>query len=519
MTGASAHPPRQRALDIQTPLRVLVVEDRPADAELMMAELRRTGFDVDGTRVDTQADFVRELKARPDVVLADYSLPEFDAIRALGVLWESDVTAPLIVVTGQLGDEAAAECMKLGACDYVLKDRLARLGPAVEIALQQRRLELETRQAEAALKDSEERLKLVLEGSRNSFWDRDLRTGAVELSPQLALMLGYGETEQPRIASEWTDFVHPDDRSQAAATLQAHLEGKTPDYEAEYRLRCKSGTWLWVLDRGRVVARDDDGRPVRVAGTHRDITEAKAVRERLTESLQQLRALARRLQTVREEERAGIAREVHDVLRQEMTGLKMDVAWLSGRLAKAAGPDDIAPLLEKLEAMSGHIDLTIQNIRRISTELRPAVLDALGLVAALEWQARDFAKRTGVACAFVSELEDIDLDTERATAVFRIFQESLTNVTRHAKASQVTARVAVRPAAGSDQRQSSRMLAGILHLSVEDDGVGMPKSRTGAQRSLGLLGMQERAMIFGGHVTVEGEPGFGTTVSLTMPLG
>jgi signal transduction histidine kinase len=230
---------------------------------------------------------------------------------------------------------------------------------------------------------------------------------------------------------------------------------------------------------------------------------------------------------VREEERAGIAREVHDVLGQEMTGLKMDVAWLSGRLAKLVGPPAastsetegqdgaIRPLLEKLEAMSGHIDMTINNIRRISTELRPAVLDALGLVPALEWQASDFTKRTGVACHFASELDDVELDNERATAVFRIFQESLTNVTRHAKATKVRAKLAVSaPADGAPNAPG-----GTLYLTVEDNGVGMPKVRQGTQRSLGLLGMQERAMIFGGHVTVEGEHGVGTRVSLSMPLG
>lgn len=489
---------------VRTPLTVVVVEDRPTDAELMMAELRRSGFDLRWTRVDTQDDFVRALQTRPDIVLADYSLPSFDAIRALSVLWEVDPTIPLIVVTGQLGDEAAAECMKLGACDYVLKDRLARLGPAVEIALQQRRLDQERRMAEAALQESEERLKLVLEGSQNSFWDYNIKTGVVERSSQLAVMLGYEPGDIASINAHWPDYVHPDDLPQAVQAFEDHIAGKTPAYEAEYRLKCKDGGWIWVMDHGRVVARDRDGRPLRVAGTHRDVTDAKATRERLTESLSMLRALARRLQTVREEERAGIAREVHDVLGQEMTGLKMDVAWLSSRLSRASQSDDLQPLLDKLASMSENIDLTIQNIRRISTELRPAVLDALGLVPALEWQARDFTTRTGVPCRFVTDLDDIDVDNERATAVFRIAQEALTNVTRHARASEVTIRLS---------RDD-----GAIRLSVKDNGIGMPKNAIEARRSLGLLGMQERAMIFGGHVEFESEPGKGTLVALRMPL-
>lgn len=488
----------------RTPLKVVVVEDRALDAELMMAELHRSGFDVHWERVDNQEDFLAALKMLPDIVLADYSLPEFDAIRALGALWEVDPTIPLIVVTGQLGDEAAAECMKLGACDYVLKDRLARLGPAVEIALQQRRLERERRMAEAALQESEERLKLVLEGSQNSFWDCHMDTGTCERSEQLAIMLGYDPAEIETISANWADYIHPDDAAQAAQAFRDHVEGKTPHYEAEYRLRRKDGGWTWILDHGRVVARDASGRPIRVAGTHRDISESKAVRERLTESLAMLRALARRLQTVREAERSGIAREVHDVLGQEMTGLKMDVAWLQSRLSKMSGTDDVEPLLEKLSAMSAAIDTTIQNIRRISTELRPAVLDTLGLVAALEWQSREFTARTGVQCSFETEDEDIELDNEKATAVFRIAQEALTNVTRHARATDVVMQL---------KRED-----GTLCLSVKDNGVGMPKSALESRRSLGLLGMQERAMMFGGDVRIEGGVGAGTQVTLRMPI-
>jgi len=490
---------------VPTRLNVVIVEDRLTDAELMAAELRRSGFEVQWKRVDTPSSFVAALQTPPDVVLADYSLPEFDAIQALGVLWEQRPGVPLIVVTGQLGDEAAAECMKLGACDYVLKDRLARLGPAVEIALQQRRIEEERSRAVAALEDSEERLKLVLEGSRNAFWDRNLITGQVKRSTQLAEMLGFDETAMERLNAEWSDLVHPSDAAASAAAFEAHLEGRTDHYEAEYRLRRADGTWLWVLDQGRVVQRDEAGRAVRAAGTYRDISESKAVRERLTQSLDELRALAQRLQTVREEERTGISREVHDVLGQEMTGFKMDVKWLADRLAALDVQEDVAPLLEKLNSMSRQLEQTMQTIRRISTELRPAVLDALGVVAALEWQASDFSRRAGIPCDFVSSHEDIDLDEERATAVFRIFQEALTNVARHAKATRVEAELTLSESG--------------LRLVVRDNGVGISRERAGGTHTLGLLGMQERAMMFGGSIGFDGLPGQGTAVTLTMPLG
>lgn len=488
-----------------TKLRVIVVEDRPSDAGLMMAELRRSGFEVDWVRVETEDAFVEALKEPPDIVLADYSLPRFSAIRALGLLLEHAPDVPLIVVTGQLGDEAAAECMKLGACDYVLKDRLARLGPAVEIALQQRRLDEERRAALAALEESEQRLKLVLEASRNAFWDVDLVTCQVERSPQVALMLGYAPEDMDWINQHWEELIHPEDLPAVKTAFAAHLAGEEEVYDTEYRLRRKNGSYIWVAEHGRVVRHDREGRPVRAAGTLRDVTEAKSMRERLSESLEELRALAQRLQTVREEERAGLAREVHDVLGQEMTGLKMDVRWLARKMEAVKSPDDLAELKDKLASMSSQLDQTMQTIRRISTALRPPVLDALGLVAALEWQAGDFEKWAGIPCRFHSSEEDIALDEGRSTAVFRIFQEALTNVARHARATRVDAQLTVRD--------------GVLTLIVRDNGVGMVQQRSTASRSLGLLGMQERAMMFGGTVDVTGEPGRGTCVTLTMPIG
>jgi len=487
-----------------TNLRVVVAEDRLSDAELMMAELRRSGFGLDWVRVETPEEFEAMLQPPPDVVLADYSLPQFDAIQALAILAEHAPEVPLIVVTGQLGDEAAAECMKLGACDYVLKDRLARLGPAVEIALQQRRMDGERRQALAALEESEQRLTLVLEGSQNAFWDMDLATGHVERSPQLAVLLGYKPADMDWINANWSSLIHPDDVAAVRSAFEEHLAGKTPAYVVEYRLGRRDGSWMWVLDHGRVVRRDPQGHPLRAAGTFQDITESKRVREKLTRSLNQLRALARRLQTVREEERAAMAREVHDVLGQEMTGFKMDVRWLSDRLETLKGPEDVPELREKLAAMARQLEHTMQTIRRISTELRPPVLDALGLVPALEWQATDFTRRYGTRCRFISSHEDIELDEGRATAVFRIFQEALTNVARHAHATRVDAKLTLEN--------------NMLRLVVRDNGVGMSPQRIWASRSLGLLGMQERAMMFGGNVEVQTAPGKGTCVTLTIPL-
>jgi signal transduction histidine kinase len=230
-----------------------------------------------------------------------------------------------------------------------------------------------------------------------------------------------------------------------------------------------------------------------------EIKERKIAEAQLRESEVQLRALAARLISIREEERARIAREVHDELGQVLTGLKMDVTWLARRLAGAE-----EPLVEKAEAMCRLIDSTMHLIRRISTGLRPEILDDMGLVAAFGWQAKEFQKRMGMRCRLKLPEEQVDLDKELSTAVFRIFQEILTNIARHAKASSVDVTLSI-----SED---------LLKLDVADDGIGITESQIGGRESLGLLGMQERAQLFGGVVNIQGVPGRGTTVSVSIPM-
>ncbi len=219
--------------------------------------------------------------------------------------------------------------------------------------------------------------------------------------------------------------------------------------------------------------------------------------ERLRESEDKLRRLAAHLISVREEERAHIAREIHDELGQVLTGIKMEVGWLAKRLKEPS-------LLEKTESMAKLIDSTVQTVRKIATGLRPEMLDDMGLVAAVAWQAKDFQKRTGIRCRTKLPPESTKTDLEISTAVFRIFQEILTNVARHARATRVDIDLSV-----SDEAVS---------LEVLDNGVGIPSSDLHGRRSLGLLGMQERALLFGGEVVISGNPGQGTRVQVRIPM-
>jgi signal transduction histidine kinase len=226
--------------------------------------------------------------------------------------------------------------------------------------------------------------------------------------------------------------------------------------------------------------------------------ELHRARERLRESEERLRALSMHLVSVREEERANIAREIHDELGQVLTGLKMDIAWLAARLAEP-------PLTAKAGAMSELVESTIRAVRRIATGLRPEVLDDMGLVAGIDWQAKEFQKRTGIRCRMQLPPESTAFGSEQSITTFRIFQEILTNVARHAQATRLDVELNVAD--------------GRLLLAVADNGVGIAAGQTNGRRSLGLLGMQERALRLGGEVRISGVPGKGTRVTLMLPHG
>jgi signal transduction histidine kinase len=243
-----------------------------------------------------------------------------------------------------------------------------------------------------------------------------------------------------------------------------------------------------------------------VPSVHRAMREAKEraerrrAQEQLRNSHKQLRTLSVYLQHVREEEQIRIAREVHDELGQSLTGLKLQLTWLASRL-----PAQSKGLHDKTRAMAANIDETIHAIRRIATELRPGVLDTAGLLAALEWQANQFQAQTGIACEVKADMKDTLWEQELNTAFFRIFQEALTNVIRHAKATKVEVRLAE--------------TGGQVVLEVKDNGRGISEKEINNTKSIGLLGIHERAALLGGMVRIQGERGKGTTLTVSISNG
>lgn len=321
---------------------------------------------------------------------------------------------------------------------------------------------------------------------------------------------GYRAHQSNRLAAPPETFmgkrfsdVLPHDAAQACTDALQQAQAQGHSVGIQYQLVLGERTQWFELS----VARKPGAAaaPAHFVVLARDVTESQHAQLELQHSRDDLRALANRLQTGREEQRAHLAREIHDVLAQELTRLKIDLSWMKRRLG---APVD-EPLRENLLVRAGQamalVDSSITTVQRIATELRPVILDSLGLFAAMEWQVEDFAQRSGLVCSASVPQEGEPPARDISIVLFRILQESLTNIARHAHA--------------TDVRVSLALHNGSWVLTVQDNGVGITEAQIAAQRSLGLLGMGERALAIGGSVHFAGSPSAGTTITARVPAG
>jgi len=357
-------------------LRVLIVEDSEDDAKLVLEELKQRGYNPVHRRVETPEEMKAALRQNDwDVVLSDYMMPRFSVPEAMDLIKKAGLDIPFIIVSGNIGEEIAVAAMKAGAHDYLMKDNLSRLIPAIQREMQDATRRREHRRAD----------------------------------------------------------------------------------------------------------------------------------EELRNSRQQLRDLAARLNSIREKERAWISREIHDELGQLFTSIKYELSLLRKRISKQEDrPDAKTDIEERLKSMSELVDVAIKAVQKVATELRPSILDDLGLMATIEWQTSDFQQRTGITCRLQSDLQAIRLNREQATAVFRIFQEVLTNIARHAGATRVEIRL--------------KEKAGHFYLDVKDNGRGITDEEIADPKSLGILGMKERVLLLSGEMRIIGAHKKGTHVHLKIPL-
>ncbi len=274
------------------PIRILFVEDIPSDVELAVRALQHNELTIEHCRVDNADRLIAELTDfHPDLVVSDYAMPSFDGLSALKIVQEFSPDTPFIVLTGSINEETAVECMKAGADDYVLKDRITRFPQSVRSVLNHARIKREKMRIERSLFEYRERLSIAMEGINAAIWDWNLISGTVYYSDEYAKLLGYDSPEilvQPQL---WRRLVHPDDIAEIDRKLQLYLSGATPFYENEHRMRKKDGEWIWVLDRGKIVEQDEEGRPKRISGIIIDITERVEADDRASETEEYYRKL------------------------------------------------------------------------------------------------------------------------------------------------------------------------------------------------------------------------------------
>lgn len=481
-------------------LRVLLVEDSPDDADLILNELAGGGLTVGSTRVDGAEEMKAALAdAEWDVVLSDYNLPGFSAQEALELLQASGKDLPFIIVSGFVGDEAAVAMMKAGAHDFVIKGNMVRLVPAVNRELS----EAETRRRYAlsrdALQKSDARFRsltanipgmvfqLLLEDGTLRFpyvsegCQRLFRISPHTLHDNPALLLG---------------MIVAEDRSSYIESLDAsatHLT--TLDWEGRVCIGAGNETKWINLKAG---PRRGSGNGIMWDGIATDITAAKVAEIRIKQSEQQLRQLSSHIQTLKEEERARLSREIHDDLGGTLTAIKMDLMSFASKL-----PQRFKGLFSKIASIDRLVDHAIEASVRIAADLRPGILDC-GIVAAIQWQTREFQDRTGIRCRIHGDEAEFTLSPESSIAVFRIFQETLTNISKHAHASAVD--IELEQADGS------------LVLGISDNGRGIQDGDRSKPSSFGIRGMLERSREFNGEISITGVPGRGTKVSVCVPL-
>jgi two-component system sensor histidine kinase UhpB len=371
-----------------------------------------------------------------------------------------------------------------------------RDGKIAEYVIQWRDITAE-KEATEALRRSEERFALAIAGAKDGLWDWDIEAGKGYLSARWKGILGFAEHEFPARFEEWAGRIHPEDAERVRAAVSAHVEGRTDHFECEYRIRHKDGSYRWVLSRALAI-RDATGKACRMAGSMTDITERKRAEQALKGAHAELQTLSRRLMELQEAERRHLAVELHDEIGQTLTAVKLMLDSIVRSPRKAAQ--------QRLEEIRQLVDELFQQVRDLSLALRPPVLDDLGVLPALVWLCDRYTAQTGVKIAFQHRGLDRRFASGLETAAYRIVQEALTNVARHAGVTDVA--VHVWPEDGT------------LHVQIADAGAGFDADAVfGAGTSGGLAGMRERALSAGGTLSIHSALGRGTTVSALFPIG
>jgi len=515
-------------------MNILVVDDDGANRKLLRVKLEAEGHRV--FEADDGVQALEVLALEPvEGIISDVLMPNMDGYRlCLEVRRNPRLSAlPFVIYTSTFtspGDEHLA--LKVGTDDYLTKpapirpivDALTRVvaerrpGPSHIVHEQEelllvreysdllvRKLEEKHRDLQLhteRLRQSEERSRLlaaIVESSSDAIISKLLDGTILSWNDGATRLDGY--TAEEMIGKSVSILVPPDRLEEWQELVEQAKRGECVSGIETVRVR-KDGSRVDVAFKLSPV-KDDRGKIVALSTIASDITDQKRAQDELKNSREQLRALAAHLQMVREEERTRMSREIHDELGQMLTGLKMDLRWVENRLVRPLAIGEQQAIQQKIVEAERMADSTIEAIQRIAAELRPSVLDNFGLNAALGFEARRFEQRAGIRVR-ISAPENLPaVERDVATALFRIFQETLTNAARHAGATKLDVRLYDR---GRE-----------LVLEVEDNGKGISDDAASRPASLGLLGMSERVGLLGGHISFCGAGGKGTIVTARIP--
>lgn len=472
-------------------LQLLLCEDVENDAAIIVRSLEKGGYAVNMKRVETADEMRRALRLqRWDIVISDYNIPGFGGPQALSVLQSSGVDIPFILVSGTIGEETAVMMMKAGVNDYLMKDRLARLSEAVKREIEEADRRNEWKASTEMIQANEEKYHAVIDNSLFAIFLARPAGLILESNKAASELFGYTTEEFKTMGRD--ELLDISEATDIDVINLKHPGGKGL---GEF-IGIKKNNERFHCEVSSVIFKDINGVDM-ACSMLADISGRKHAELQLRHSNGELQKLSIHLKNAREDERKYISREIHDQLGQLASALKIELDWLN---VNVTGLDERAS--SRIHHAVSITKTMITTTRKIATALRPSIIDELGLNDSIKWQCAEFQSLNALECTFTEDFDDSNVSLQIRTELFRICQESLTNVMRHAHASSVLV--------------SIRTVGGDLELCVKDNGKGFDTNLKSSH--IGLVGVRERALSVGGDLVIESAPGKGTNVCLLVPI-
>lgn len=469
-----------------TKIHILLIEDNETDAILVQSDLQQAMGDqitlMHADRLSSALQLIREQSF--DLILSDLTLPDSDGITTINQLRENASSTPIAVLSFRDDEKLAIKAIKAGAQDYLVKGNLTEgvLARVIRYSIERKRIEESNRKAQ-------KQFQTIFEKAPLGIALINLQTGKYyDVNPKYASITGRNVSELLDINQ--SDIIHPHDVLSYQNDIELFINHQSHDCRLEKRVLRPDMSIIWI-EMSIVPFEVMDNHQICYLCMIEDITERKRM-------IENLRHLTTHLQDVREEERTRIGREIHDVLGGTLTVLKMDLDWLSKKITDE-------PMHERIKSLYELTGEAIETARRVSVNLRPNVLDNLGLYGAIEWLLREFEQRTNIKCYLESTISNLSCHNKNyETSIFRIIQESFINITRHSKATRVDIELF------EDDND--------VAITIKDNGVGITESQMLNPQSFGIIGMNERAQQLGGKLEIHGTSLQGSSVALKIPL-